>query len=106
MIIVTLRMKVPGERRKDFLDSARLMLGPTKVQSGCISCGFYQDLDDPDTALYVEEWESRENLEHHIKSDLYRIILSLMELCREPPQIKLSTISNTEGLEAIEALRS
>jgi quinol monooxygenase YgiN len=63
-------------------------------------------LNDPDAELYVEEWESRENLEHHIKSDLYRIILSLMELFGEPPQIKLNTISNTEGLEAIEALRS
>jgi quinol monooxygenase YgiN len=106
MIIVTLRMKVPGERRKDFLDSARLILGPTKVQPGCISCGFYQDLNDADTALYVEEWESRESLEHHIKSNPYRIILSLMDLCRESPQFKVNTISNTEGLEAIEALRS
>jgi hypothetical protein len=54
----------------------------------------------------MEEWESREKLEHHIKSDLYRIILSLIEFCHEPPEIKLSTISNTEGLEAIEAMRS
>ena len=106
MIIVTLRIKVPGERRKDFLDSARLIIGPTQVQPGCISCEFYQDLNDPDAVLYVEEWHSRDHLEHHIKSDPYRIILSLMELSGEPPAIKLNTISKTEGLEAIEALRS
>jgi quinol monooxygenase YgiN len=63
-------------------------------------------LNDPDAVLYVEEWQSRENLDHHIKSDPYRIILSLMELCSEPPQYKLNTISNSEGLETIEALRS
>ena len=106
MIIFTLRIKVPAERRKVFLDSARLTIGPTKVQPGCISCEFYQNLNDPDVVLYVEEWESRENLEHHIKSDPYRIILSLMELSAETPEIKLNTISKTEGLEAIEALRS
>ena len=106
MIIVTLRIKVPGERRRDFLDSARLIIGPTKVQPGCISCGFYQNLNDPDTVLYVEEWKSRKNLEHHIKSDPYRIILSLMELSDEAPEIKMNTISKTEGLEAIEAVRS
>ena len=106
MIIVTMRIKVPSGRRKEFLDSARLILGPTEVQPGCISSRFYQDLNDPNTALYVEEWESRENLEHHIKSDTYRIILSLMELSEEPPDIKINTISKTEGLEAIEALRT
>lgn len=106
MIIVTLRIKVPGGRRKDFLDSARLIAGPTQVQPGCISCRFYQDLGDPDAVLFMEEWESRESLDHHIKSDLYRIVLSLMELSGEPPEIKLNIVSNTEGLEAIEALRS
>jgi quinol monooxygenase YgiN len=106
MIIVTLRIKVPGERRKDFLDSARLIAGPTEVQPGCISCRFYQDLDDPDSMLFIEEWRCREDLDRHIKSSPYRIILSLMELSGDPPEIKLNTISNTEGLEAIEALRS
>ncbi len=106
MIIATLRIKVPGERRKDFLDAARLILEPTKVQPGCTSCGFYQDVDDPDAILFVEEWESRESLDHHIKAEPYRILLSLMELSVEPPEIKLNTISKTEGLEAIEVLRS
>ena len=106
MIIVTLRIKVPSARRKDFLDSARLIIGPTKVQPGCVSCEFYQNLNDPDSVLFVEEWQSRKNLEYHIKSDPYRIILSLMELSDEAPEIKMNTISKTEGLEAIEALRS
>ena len=55
MIIVTLRIKVPGNRRKEFLDSARLIIGPTTVQHGCIGCRFYQDLDDPDAVLFLEE---------------------------------------------------
>ena len=65
MIIVTLRFKVPGNRRREFLDSARLITGPTMVQAGCISCNFYQDIDDPDSILFVEEWSSREKYEHH-----------------------------------------
>ena len=104
MIIVTLRMRVPGERHKQFLDSARLIAGPTKVQPGCISCGFFQDLNDPDAILFIEEWVSREGLENHIKSDAYRIVLSLMDFCGEPPEIKFSTVSATEGMEAIESM--
>ena len=105
MIIVTLRIKVPGNRRREILDSARLITGPTTVQAGCISCKFYQDMDDPDSMLFVEEWSSREKYEHHVRSDTYRIILSLMDLSDSPPEIKLNSISQTEGLEAIEAMR-
>jgi len=105
MHIVTLRIKVPRDQRKNFLDTARLVVGPTQVQPGCISCRFYQDLDDPDAVFQVEEWETRKELENHIKSDQYRIVLSLMDMSEKPPEFKLSTISKTEGMEALEAVR-
>ena len=106
MIIVTLRIKVPRERHRDFMDSARLIVEPTKIQPGCISCRLYQDLDEPDAVFLVEEWKSRKELDRHLNSDQYRIVLSLMEASDQFPEIKLSTISKTEGLEAIEAVRS
>jgi quinol monooxygenase YgiN len=106
MVIFMLRVKVAGDRRKDFLDSARLIIGPTEVQAGCISCRLYQELGDPDSVLFMEEWESRVALERHIKSDQYRIILSLMDFPDTPPDVKLNTISISEGLEAIERVRN
>ena len=105
MHIVTLRIKIPQNRRKDFLDAARLVLGPTRVQPGCISCRFYQDVDDPDAVFLVEEWKTRKELERHISSDQYRIILSLVEISAKPPEFKLRTISKTEGMEILEAVR-
>jgi hypothetical protein len=53
----------------------------------------------------VEEWESREKLDRHFNSEQYRIILSLMEASDQFPEIKIYTVSKTEGLEAIEAAR-
>ena len=106
MIIVSLRFRVSHERRKDFMNSARLIPGPTRIQPGCISCRLYQDLDEPDAVFLVEEWESRKKLDRHLNSDQYRIILSLMEASDRFPDIKINTISKTEGLEAIEAVRN
>ena len=106
MIIVSLRIRVSHEKRKDFMNSARLILGPTRIQPGCISCRLYQDLDEPDAVFLVEEWESRKKLDRHFNSDQYRIILSLMEASDQFPDIKISTVSKTEGLEAIEAVRN
>ena len=105
MVIVTLRFKILPERRNDFLTSARLLAGPTQILPSCISCRFYEEIENPDVILLVEEWKSRSDLEHHIASDKYRILLSLMEFSVEPPKIKFNTVSSKEGIEVIEAVR-
>ena len=105
MITVKLRIKVSHKRRKDFIDSARLILGPTRIKPGCMSCRLYQDLDEPDAVFLLEEWKSREELDRHFDSEQCRIILSLMEAADRFPEIKISTVSKMEGLEAIEAAR-
>ena len=105
MYIVTLRIKVPKNQRKNFLDASRMVIEPTLVQTGCISCRFYQDLNDPDAALLVEEWKTRKDLEHHFKSDRFRIVLSLIELSEETPEFKISTIGKIEGFEVLEDIR-
>ena len=105
MITVTLRIKVSHKRHKEVMNSARLIPGPTRIQSGCISCRLYQDLDEPDAVFLVEEWESREKLDRHFNSEQYRINLSLMEASDQFPEIQINTVSKMEGLEAIEAAR-
>ena len=105
MFTVTLRMKVSRKRRQDFMNSARLILEPTRIQSGCISCRLYQDLEEPDAVFLVEEWESREKLDRHFNSEQCWIMLSLMEASDQFPEIKINTVSKMEGLEAIEAVR-
>ena len=105
MVTVTLRIKVPHKQHQDFMNSAKLILGPTRIQSGCISCRLYKDVDESDTVFLVEEWESREKLDRHFYSEQCRIILSLMEAADQFPEIKINTVSKIEGLEAIEAVR-
>ena len=106
MHIVTLRIKVPRDQRSNFLDAARRVVGPTTVQPGCISCRFYQELDNPDSLILIQEWGNRDSLNHHMRSDEYRTILSLIESAEKAPKFKLNTIAKTEGLEAIKAARN
>ena len=105
MYIVTLRIKVPPHQRPSFFDASHQYVGPTQVQPGCISCSFYQDVSNSDSFVMIEEWENRKALDKHLKSKQYRIVLSLMDIADHPPDFKVSTISRTEGLEAVRAAR-
>ena len=105
MVSITMRIKVLPNRRKDFLDTVRSLIGPTLVLPGCISCRVTQDLYDPEVNYLVEEWASKKDLDNRIGSDEFRIILSLLEFSDETPEIKLCTVSKCEGMEAIERVR-
>ncbi len=105
MVIASLKITVSHEKQQDALQTVRAILGWTCAQPGCISMAFYQDTNDPESMVLLEEWEDWTSLENHIRSDTYRNILELMELSSKQPEIKFCTVSSTNGIEVIEKLR-
>ena len=103
MITFTLRIVAPPEKRDDILTAVRSLLGPTQVGSGCISCRFYQEIDNANALVLAQEWASKADLDRHIRSEEYRNILALMDISSEAPEIAFSTIAGTVGIEVIEA---
>jgi quinol monooxygenase YgiN len=105
MVISTLRMSVPPDKRDEVLRTLRMVMGPTRAHLSCISCCLYQDVEDENLVSFVQEWESQEALEANIRTDDYRKILAVMELADAQPEIKFITASHTAGMELIEDLR-
>ena len=105
MIIVTLSVKVLAEKREDVLQILRMMMEPTRVQPGCMSLHSYQDIENETRLCLIEEWKSRSDLERHIRSDGYRKLIELMEMSADNPELLFHSISKTEGLEVVSAIR-
>lgn len=107
MIISTLRMVVRPERRNDLLATIRGMLEPSRVERGCLSYGLYEDVEDRDSFLLLEEWETEEDFESHISRDSQRQLIELMDLLSKQPDLKFNTVSHTAGMDLLEnVLRS
>ena len=102
MIFVTLKMNVRPERRSDLLETMRGMLEPVRVERGCLSYCLYEDVEDKNTFILVEEWKTQNDLERHIRTDSQRRILALMDLLSEQPELQFNTVSQTAGMELIE----
>jgi len=96
---------LPGKQQV-VLDILRTVIGATRLKSGCMDCAVYTDHGEGPTILYLEQWQSREFLDRHIRSELYFRVLSAMELSGEPPEIYFHEVSDTRGLEYVEALRT
>lgn len=101
-ILVTLKMIVRPERRSDLLETMRGMLEPARVERGCLSYRLYEDVENRNAFVLVEEWATQEDLERHIRTDNQRRLLALMDLLSEQPELRFNTVSHTAGMDLIE----
>jgi quinol monooxygenase YgiN len=95
-------MIVQPERRRDLLETMRGMLEPARVERGCLSYRLYEDVEDTNAFVLLEEWATQEDLERHISKDNQRRLLALMDLLSEQPEFRFDTVSHTAGMDLIE----
>ena len=106
MIIVRITMNVRLEKRTELLQTLLSMIEPTGNGKGCLSCHVFRDIEDKNVFSLIEEWETREALNDHIKSDRFSVLLGTKSLLYEPQQIEIHTVSQSEGMETVHAARN
>ena len=95
------------KQQEEVLKILRLLVGPTQVHPGCLVCRVYQQ-EQTQKKLRVcllEKWETQEDLERHIRSEDFRKVLAVMDMASKPPEIEFDTVSESGGMEIIQALR-
>ena len=105
MILATLSMAVPPGRREETIAAFWLLLGPVRVEPGCLACGLYQEVGNEDRLLYVAEWETPEQLGRHMRSGRYGRLLTIVDASALPPVLRYHSASAIQGLEHLEAVR-
>ncbi len=63
LITSTIRITASENPNGEIIRVLRSLIEPTRVESGCISCGLYKDLHDPSIIIWVEEWNTQDDLE-------------------------------------------
>lgn len=101
MIVATLRMTVGPEVREEFLKTIQSIVGLVRVEPGCISYDLYQDIEDENSFILVEEWEKKTDFDDHVNRENYRRLIALMGLLSKPPQMRINTVTESAGIEYI-----
>ena len=105
MVISTLRILTAPKSRAEVVRTLTAQLGPLRVQSGCLRCDLYQDIENRDIVTLVEEWESQAELDVRLRSDEYRAVLETIELGQEQPIIRFDTVTRSGGFETVASAR-
>jgi len=99
MIFTTIRMKVPPEKRKELFQTLTSLVKSIRSEKGCRLCEFCVSAEDENEFCLLGEWENRDDLDTHLTSELFKVLLGAMSLLKKPHEMNLYTdISRAESL--------
>jgi quinol monooxygenase YgiN len=105
VIIVRITMNALLEKRTEVMQTLLSMIEPTEKERGCLSYAVFCDIEDENRFSLLEEWETREYLDDHIKSDRFSVLFGTKSLLCEPLKIQIFTVSDSEGIETVNSVR-
>jgi quinol monooxygenase YgiN len=105
MIVVRIAMNVLPEKQKELVQTILSMIGPMEKEAGCLSYALFCNVQDKNFLNLLEEWQSREDLDRHLRSEMFSVLLGAKSLLFHPPQIQIHTVSHSEGMETVKAAR-
>jgi len=105
MIVVRIILDVLAEKKLELSQTLLSLIEPVERETGCKNCAVFCDIHDGNRFCLIEEWETREDMERHINSHRFGVLLGTKILLRKPLNIRIYTVSHLQGMEAIEAIR-
>ena len=106
MVIINIRMNALPEKCLELKQTLLALVESTRKKKGCLSHEVLQDLENDNSASLIELWDSREDLDDHLRSDQFTVLMGTRSLLSRPPEITMSEeASSSSGWEAVEALR-
>jgi quinol monooxygenase YgiN len=101
MTLLIIRMNVLSEKRKELSQTIASLSLSTRMEEGCQRCDFCQSVEDENRFFLLEEWDTRENLRNHMKSEHFKIIRGTMNLLQEPYEVMFHTVFHPAGMMKI-----
>ena len=106
MIVVRITMHVIPEKQKELVQTILSMIDSMEKVAGCLSYALFCNLEDRNLLNLLEEWQTRKDLDQHLRSDMFGVLLGTKSLLTEPHGIQIHTIHQSEGMEAVYTARS
>ncbi|MFO7784759.1 MAG: antibiotic biosynthesis monooxygenase family protein [Desulfatiglandales bacterium] len=105
MIVLRINLHVLPEKQKEVVQTLLSLTAPMKKEAGCHSYTLLCDIKDKNLLCVLEEWENREKLDRHLKSDMFGVLLGTKSLLQRVQGINIYTVKQSEGMNAVLAAR-
>ena len=87
MIYVVATTQVKPEARDAFIAGAKACIAETRKEKGCVAYESHISINDPNTFVVVERWESREDLNAHARAPHMKVWRELSTPLKASPTV-------------------
>ena len=93
------------EKQKEVTQTLLSMIETAGEEKGCLSYEVFCQIEGKTVFNLIEEWETREDVDRHIRSERFSVLLGTKSLLTKPLEIEIHTVSHSEGQEVVSVLR-
>jgi len=106
MIVVRITLHALYEKQKELVQTILSLMQSMEKEAGCISYAFFCSIEDRNLLSLLAEWRTRKELDKHLGSEMFGILMGTKSLLNEPMQVQIHTVIGTEGMEAVHSARN
>jgi quinol monooxygenase YgiN len=104
MIVTVGRVRTDAQRRDELVRVGQAVAQASRAEEGCIGYRIYQDTENPDEFVFVEEWESDEALRRHFAtSHVAEFMQAITATLAAPPDVKFHKVASSLDLADVGA---
>jgi quinol monooxygenase YgiN len=102
MIVVVGKVRTDEGRRADLVRAGQAVAQASRDEAGCLGYRLFQDSEDPDAYVFVEEWESQQALDEHFATPhVAAFMAAITSTLSAPPDVKFHTVASSVDLAAV-----
>lgn len=90
MITITIEMHVIPAKRKELLQAIQELDNVKRKEKGFIDSRICIDTEDKNVLELIEEWESQEDVDVYLQSDLFHVLSGAIQLLTRSSEITIS----------------
>ena len=105
MFIVIIKLNALPEKSLELRQTLQALNKCAQQEKGCLSHSVLQDLESDCSFSMVQMWQNRVDLDDHLRSDKFTILMGTRSLLSRPSEITMHEAALSAGWEAVEAVR-
>ena|ERR1700690_3398000 len=102
MIVVVGRVSTDADKRDALIRAGQRVAAASRAETGCIGYRLYEDTENSNELVFVEEWESDEALQQHFKTaHIAEFMQAIGPTLVAPADVKFHEIASTRDLATV-----
>jgi len=105
MVTVILKMNALPKKRLEIKQSCLALVESIRKEKGCLSSNVFQDIENDNAFSMIQIWQSRNDLDDHLRSENFTLMMGTRHLLSRPLAISMSEDTSHSGWQAVESVR-